>query len=414
MRFTKLIVALSVGGILFTLQAHSQSHEEMAREVKRISEERARQMLEAGLLDDVVPPERQDNPFTENVNALSTQSMLDMSDAMVRYGFADEQQAAAFSEQSGYGSSANLNTSEPRQMYVSFAMGEDNLRAAIQSAARQGAAVFFNGLKPGDRTIDDMMASVHQVIDGIDNLPNIRFNPYGFEYYGIETAPTLTYTADGYTTMVSGITGFEWLEDRHFEEGTDHDFGEYGPTVEVSERNLLDEIEERYNALDMEKRKQQAVARFWERQDFQSLPQATEDETWYIDPTVRVNEDITNPNGEVLARAGTVVNPLRNAPMHATYITFDATSVEQLEFVERYLSENSFSGTVMLITSRIDRGEGWDHLQSLRDNFQREIYMLQKEMVSRFGIKALPTVISTDMEKYALKIQQFTPVKEDE
>ncbi|MCO4319948.1 TrbC family F-type conjugative pilus assembly protein [Aliidiomarina quisquiliarum] len=405
MQFIKLAILLSMTAFIVDAQSQEQSNEEIAREIQRISEERARQLIESGMLDDIKPPSRRENRHQENAEALSTQSMLDMSAAMARYGFATEEQAAAFVEPTEYGQSDNLNTLEQRQMYVSFAMGESNLRAAIQSASRQNAAVFFNGLKPGARTIDDMMAAVHQVIEGMENIPNIRFNPYGFEYFNISKAPTIAYSNDGVTTLAAGITGFEWIEQRHGVE-SEH-LGEHGPTVDVSERNLLDEIEERYNALDMEQKKEQAVAQFWHRQSFQDLPQSTENERWFIDPTVRVNQDITNPRGEVLAKAGTVVNPLRNAPMHNTYITFDATQEDQVAFVEKYLSENSFQGRVMLITSKINREEGWNHLQSLRDQFEREIYMLQKEMVTRFDIRALPTVITTDLERFVLRVEQF-------
>lgn len=408
MHFFKFLLGLIVCGFMLTMHSASgQSHDDIAREIQRISEERKRHLLESGMLDDLAPLQQHDNTYRDNARALSTQSMLDMSDAMVRYGFADETQAAHFTETGEYGISDDLNTQEPRQMYVSFSMGEANLKAAIQSAAEQGAVVFFNGLKPGDRTIDDMMSSIHQIIEGMGVIPNIRFNPYGFEYFGITQAPTLTYSQNGYTTLVSGILSFDWLEQQHLSEGSNTDFGVQGPVNDVAERNLLDEIEERYNALDMERQKEQAIARFWQRQQFQHLPSATENDVWHLDPTVRVNEDITNGRGEVLARAGTVVNPLQMVPIQSTYITFDATDTDQVSFVRRYLTDNTRQGRIMLIASRIDQSRGWEHLQALRDDFEREIFMLQREMVSRFQLNALPSVITTDLETFTLKIEQF-------
>jgi conjugal transfer pilus assembly protein TraW len=43
-----------------------------------------------------------------------------------------------------------------------------------------------------------------------------------------------------------------------------------------------------------------------------SLPVSDENKIWYIDPTIQVNEDIKDNQGNILATAGQRGNPLAN------------------------------------------------------------------------------------------------------
>ena len=73
-------------------------------------------------------------------------------------------------------------------------------------------------------------------------------------------------------------------------------------------------MKKRALAIDWKAKQDAAVARFWNNQTMHSLPPASKDERWMIDPTVKVVKDVVDPKGNVLAKAGTIVNPLAQPP----------------------------------------------------------------------------------------------------
>lgn len=156
----------------------------------------------------------------------------------------------------------------------------------------------------------------------------------------------------------------------------------------------------------MEKQKEQAVERFWHRQEFATLPPADESEHFRINSTVKVREDITNPSGDVLARAGDVVNPLEQAVEPRTYVVFDSRSEKQMRWLTDYLEGDEVRGRVMLIATRLSRDEGWEHLQELHNYLQQRVYMLQPQMIERFQLSASPAVIQTNLTDAVFEIQQ--------
>lgn len=55
-----------------------------------------------------------------------------------------------------------------------------------------------------------------------------------------------------------------------------------------------------------------------------------------IDPTVRVVKDVVDPKGNVLAKAGTVVNPLAQVYAPLRMIVINPQSQLELEWAKKY------------------------------------------------------------------------------
>ncbi|MFA0108142.1 hypothetical protein AB4441_24530, partial [Vibrio splendidus] len=126
------------------------------------------------------------------------------------------------------------------------------------------------------------------------------------------------------------------------------------------------------------------------------------DREFDFDPTVIATGDVKAVNGLILAKKGELINPLKPlknhdiVPAHLTMFVFDATDEQEVEFV-KYMSLNESRGKVKLISTRIDKDRGFDHISELNKKFTYDVTILTKEVIDRFDLEVTPTrLISTD------------------
>ncbi len=294
-----------------------------------------------------------------------------------------------------------------KAIFVSFSLSDAELKSAFIEAGAANADIYLMGLHPKDKNILDTMLRLKKIGSEIKVKPSARFHPKAFKKFNIKSVPTMLLNTVNGAYTASGLLNFDWLESQVEQNNNKHFLGKFGPTKSVVEISLLQEITKRIEKLDVKKLRENAIARFWSHQKFIPLPPATENKIWYIDPTVKVNEDIISPKGHVLARKGDVVNPLRASPTHNTYLVFDATQPKQLEWAKRISTKTSDTTKLMLMTNKYKSDDSWAHLSELREHFNREVYLLPKEMVNRFKLTALPVKVETDEKRFLLKIEQF-------
>ena len=292
-------------------------------------------------------------------------------------------------------------------IFVSFSMSDYELQEAFKAAEEHGAELYFNGMHPEDDSIGKTMVRLRKLMADHETTATARFHPKAFEEFEITAVPAIIHAQKGSVGIMHGTMNFDYLKKMMSETNGLNDFGVIGSTRKIMERNLLEEIQERLTKIDGEKLKQRAVDNFWKKKEFVVIPPAEKTETFYINPTVKVTADIVNPQGQVLAKKGQTVNPLQTMSMHNAYILFDATDKGQLAWAQNHISSHQYQGIVMLMTSQLHKDSGWDHLSSLRQNFQREIYLIPKEMVERFSISGLPAIVTTDNQKKLVKVEQI-------
>lgn len=303
--------------------------------------------------------------------------------------------------------SATIAPDALKALFVSFSMSDRELKEAFIAASEHGAEIYINGLHPDDENISQTMLRFRDLGSDIETKPSARFHPKAFEEFEVQSVPFMISMSKGKALSVSGLLNFGWLDEQGANEKGRIDFGIQGPTKPVIERNLLDDIQLKLSRVDFDAKKKAAVDNFWKKQNFVSLPQARKSESWYIDPTVKVTNDIVNSQGEVLARKGDIINPLASVPALNTYVLFNARDLKQLQWADRQRVSGTLIGTVMFMSSELDKEKGWDHLSNLRKHFKQEIYLLPKEMVERFNITSLPVIVSTDLNRKMLKVEQF-------
>lgn len=332
---------------------------------------------------------------------LANESVSRLEDELVKSGQLSAEQAKVFSP------TQRTEETEEYAIFVSFSMPKSQLKEAFKEAADTGARVYLNGLHPEHKQINQTTGLLNQLSIELDKRPVARFNPKAFTKYNIKNVPTIMFRKKDVTFTASGLLNLRWIKGKAVVEKNSKDFGSYGPTTPVTERSLLEEIKERMAKIDFNAKKQDAINNFWVKKEFEKLPRATKDEQWFIDPTVKATNDVVNPRGDILARKGQVINPLQTMALPLTIIIFDALDNKQVEWVTNHLKSTQVDGQLMLLSSQFSREKGWKHVASLRKHFLQEIYLLPKEMISRFQLSGLPAKVITDKKSQSLKVNQY-------
>jgi conjugal transfer pilus assembly protein TraW len=379
---------------------------EIRRQVENLDAIR-QEMAAKGWFDEVQNTKKTEEykRYTEVANQLVGETQNKLEKAFASHAGLDEKESALMA---GRGDPTEKKiTPTEHAVFVSFSMSHDALRNAFIRAKQQGAQVYFNGLHPNHRMINETMNLVRMIGQGIENPPTARFNPEAFDKYKVEQVPTILYRDGNKYAIASGILNLSWVKEELEKRGENADLGNYGPTTKVIERSIIEEMQERMAGIDWEAKQKRAVETYWQKRAFELLPRATEDKTWFIDPTVKAASDIKTPRDELLARKGQIINPLAGRSDNLVIVVFDAQDSEQTEWLTNHLKNNKVNGQLMLITTQIDKHDGWKHLERLMEQYRQRIYLLPKEMIQKFQLTGVPAQISTELDKDLLKISQF-------
>jgi len=124
------------------------------------------------------------------------------------------------------------------------------------------------------------------------------------------------------------------------------------------------------------------------------LPPATQARQRSVDPTIEVKDDIVTPDGQYIAHKGDRFNPLTDGPgFHQTVLVFDGSDAKQVEFVTNFVKANA-DKKVTLITTGIDRHEGWEGFNQLQNKAGRAVYLLNSVFQDTFHIEHVPSIVS--------------------
>jgi conjugal transfer pilus assembly protein TraW len=349
--------------------------------------------------------EKQIDAYKDDAKETATQTTKALPGALEKHLGLSHSDAQLFSSETALDNGQGVGSLTA--IFVSFDMSAHQLKQAFEEADEENAELYFRGLHPEDKSISDSMKRLNQLMVDSEARPTARFHPKAFREFRVTHVPVLLHATKGNVARVSGLLNLGWLKDQmRFTQGLTN-LGNRGPTTEVIERDLIEEMQARMRGLDMDSKKKKAVDQFWNKQSMVSIPNSTEDKEFFIDPTVRVREDIVNPNGDVLARAGDIINPISTVPSMNTYLLFNSRNPKHVEWVKSQVSSKGYNGIVMVMTSEIERDNGWEQLGKLRKELKREVYLIPKEMVERFAITGLPAIVTTDLKTNLLKIRQL-------
>ena len=286
---------------------------------------------------------------------------------------------------------------------ASRALGDAQLHELFaQAAGRPDVRIVFRGVAPGEslgafvREIHALLRETRSETDS-DAIPRIEIDPRPFQTPLVEVAPTLIVTdsAGQEVARVSGISRPDWLLEQ-VGQGRRGDLGVRGPTVAVSEPDLVDELQRRLAGIDWRARRDAALARYWEHADFTELPLVDKPRERRLDLMLVAQADVTLPGGSTMIQAGERVDPLTVMPFRQRLFVFDATDPRQVAEVARRGAASRAEGRLPLyLATRLDRAAGWDGYRAVEATLQDPLYLLTPDVQHRFQIERVPAVVES-------------------
>ncbi|WP_218461056.1 conjugal transfer protein TraW [Rickettsia sp. TH2014] len=197
------------------------------------------------------------------------------------------------------------------------------------------------------------------------------------------------------------------------------DLGKHGATYEVVEEGFVSMIKNRLSGLDLQQH-QEEMLQAARRQVLEPAPvvglRATGEprEFWY-DPSSTLTKDIKLPDGKILHKAGTTVNPLDHMVFDRELIFIDGRSKKQVEWLKARLDGAEQNNTQMIVTQ--ERQEENNNLEiriilvggkilELQEDIGRTLYFDQAgELTNKFGIEQVPAMVVQDGK--SLKISEI-------
>lgn len=260
--------------------------------------------------------------------------------------------------------------------------------------------IVFVGIAEGQK-LNDAFADFGRWAKDLEHPPEGTIDPEVFSSRGLASVPRMIYMRKGQSVAeVDGLTNPAWLVDQ-VQNGAEGFLGQRGPMEEISERNLIDVIKERLANIDLEERKKQTVATYWQRARFYSVTPANEDRTRTIDPSMVVTREIVDGRGNVIMPIGKVVNPLQMRPFGMRLVIFNPNLEHEVQWAKGLEPVPGLKD--MFIITEVNRQKGWDHFNDVEDALDHPVYLLTQDVHSRFEIEHTPSIVTADEEAFIVR-----------
>ena len=187
---------------------------------------------------------------------------------------------------------------------------------------------------------------------------------------------------------------------------TVYDLGVVGQTYEITEPDMLEgfysklrEAEADGKMAEVEEQMKERFIAHANRPKGITLPRTQNHRVHYFDPTIVLSQDIVDHEGNVLWPVGTPVNPPEYVPMTQQWLFFDGDDPVQAAWAHDYLKRYPNQVRPILIQGAVlDLTEAWE---------VRLYFDQHGKYVEKFGIKAVPSLISQEGKK--LRIDEIVP-----
>lgn len=166
-----------------------------------------------------------------------------------------------------------------------------------------------------------------------------------------------------------------------------------GPTYSIGEeaadKAILRVLKEKQDSGELKRLQKEAVERSMASarnpKPVAGITNAKERRVVAIDASVTYPDDIKDPMGNVIVKAGTKVNPLEIMPLTRVLVFFDGKDIEQVEAVGRMLAQPGARVRPILVSgSWLDLSKRW----------KQQVYFDQMgQLTQRFGITAVPAIV---------------------
>ena len=181
------------------------------------------------------------------------------------------------------------------------------------------------------------------------------------------------------------------------------DYGVQGYTFEIKEEGFLAMIYRKLKSLDMqqEQKKMQDIARkrVEEPKAVVVIKRTEKAQSFTFDPTYTLEEDALLPDGRLLYKAGTTVNPFDHMHLEKKLIFIDGRDIEQVEWFkeQREIEQIKEEDKLILVA-----GRPFD----LEKELNRDVYFDQQgSLTQKFKIEQVPAIV--EQEEKLLRIREI-------
>ena len=180
--------------------------------------------------------------------------------------------------------------------------------------------------------------------------------------------------------------------------------GVQGNVYEIQEEDAVGYIKRRLTEMEksgeikalQEKAKKQVDHTMRYPEPIKGITTATQNRTYYFDPTVTLEKNAVDGKGRIIVPAGTTVNPLQYGGLSKNYIFIDARDPKQFEFAVKKHAERPMDKFVLTGGSWID----------LSNKLGTQVFYDQSGALTRkFRITRVPAILSQDGRR--LKIEEL-------
>ncbi len=276
-------------------------------------------------------------------------------------------------------------------VFISLSMPEAALRAlmleALQDPSLPPTVFVLRGWQPP--ALGELVARLNRVLpegDSLGALPNVQINPNLFRDSDIGVVPTfVTKQPSGRWGRLMGTTtladALAKIQDDHYE-GT-----AFGSTYAIEEPDILALIEQRLAGMNWQQQVEQARAGVFRRSTGSALPQAVEDDSYLVDLTVTVNQDLAGAAGEVFAYQGESVNPFDYLTVQTKYVFFDANAPAQRRVAREWMAR--FPYTQLITTLPVEDPAA---RKTMLQEMGQPVHEINAALIDRFALRAVPAV----------------------
>jgi len=171
------------------------------------------------------------------------------------------------------------------------------------------------------------------------------------------------------------------------------DLGKYGNVWGIAEKDGVAQIKDKLGDMkrsgELDKRMNQArtdiVNKLTNPAPIKGIRKATANATRTFDPSIVVKQDVKDDKGRIIVKAGTRVNPLEMRGLSKSLLFIDGRDRAQVAWVKKRIASSPKDKVILV-------GGNW---RVLSGELKRVVYFDQQgSMTRRFGIRAVPTVIS--------------------
>lgn len=160
-----------------------------------------------------------------------------------------------------------------------------------------------------------------------------------------------------------------------------------GRTYGIAERDALDELEGHVKAVDWQKHLKSIKPANFRPANLTSLPRATKAQTFLVDMSYTLENDIVNDKGELIYPKGYRFNPLDYIQYKRTLVIINGEDSDQIRWFQS--SELRKHLEVSLFITQGTSSE-------LAKKMKRPVFYATNPLIGRFQLKAVPSIIKAN------------------